>query len=93
MVKAELIERIAASNPDLSGAKCQALVNAFFEAMSDHLVQHGRIELRGFAAFSVAPPSQGRKHNPRNREPVDASTRPRIKFRPSSVLVEAIAPR
>jgi len=93
MVKAELIKRIADLNPDLAGATCQAVVAAFFDTMSDHLVHHGRIELRGFAAFFVAPPPEGRKHNPRNREPVDASTQPRVRFRPSSVLVEAIAPR
>jgi integration host factor subunit beta len=93
MVKTELIKRIADLNPDLPLATCQGLVEAFFDAMSDHLVLHGRIELRGFAAFFVAPPTQGSKRNPRNGEPVDGETQPRVRFRPSSVLIEAIAPR
>jgi integration host factor subunit beta len=90
MVKSELIQRIVELHPDLPGETCGVLVDAFFDAMADQLTRHGRIELRGFAAFSVAPPSVGTKQNPRTGEKVGAATLPRIRFRPSSVLATAI---
>jgi integration host factor subunit beta len=91
MVRAELIRRIAGANPQLPLATCKAIADTFFDTMSDHLARHGRIELRGFASFSVMPPSGGHKHNPRTGEPVDEATLARIRFRPSSVLAQAIA--
>lgn len=52
MVKSELIEKIA----DRSGItlfKAEELVDLFFHAMASTLGKGGRVEIRGFGAFSV----------------------------------------
>lgn len=91
MVKTELIQRIADLHPDLPAATAHALVDTFFEVMSDQMIKRGRIEIRGFGAFFVQPPREGPKRDPRNGEPLSPSTMPRIRFRASSALVKAIA--
>lgn len=91
MSKAELIRRVAEANPELANVTCKAIVDVFFDTMSEHLSHSGRIELRGFATFFVAAPIGGRKHNPRTGEPVGEASQPRVRFRPTSKLAEAIA--
>lgn len=52
MVKSELIEKLA----DRSGItlfKAEELVELFFGSMSSALCEGGRVEIRGFGAFSV----------------------------------------
>jgi integration host factor subunit beta len=93
MLKVELVQRVADLNPDLSRATCRKIVDAFFDGMTDHLAQHGRIELRGFGGFFVAVRYIGGKHDPRTGEPTDATPQPRIRFRPYPSLSEAFALR
>lgn len=86
MVRAELIAAIVDANSDLPPETCRAMVEAFFTVMADHLANHGRIELRGFGVFFVAPPTLGAKRNPRNGQPAAPSAQPRVRFRPSKRL-------
>lgn len=87
MVKAELIAAIVDANPDLPFETCRAMVKSFFTVMADHLAEHGRIELRGFGVFFVAPPTLGAKRNPSNDRPAAPSVQPRIRFRQSKRLL------
>ena len=71
MIKSELIERLAAENTHLTHAEVERVVNIILGRMTDALSNGGRVELRGFGAFSVRgrPARAGR--NPRTGEPVD----------------------
>ncbi|WP_296817425.1 integration host factor subunit beta [Brevundimonas sp.] len=70
MIKSELIERLAAENPHLTHKDVEKIVAVVFDCMTKALVEGGRVELRGFGAFSVRsrPERQGR--NPRTGEAV-----------------------
>jgi len=71
MIKSELIEKLAAENPHLTQAEVERLVNVVLGRMVETLSDGGRVEIRGFGAFSVRhrPARQGR--NPRTGETVD----------------------
>ena len=71
MIKSELIAKLAAENPHLTRADVERVVNTVLETMTEALEQGGRVELRGFGAFSVRgrPARSGR--NPRTGEAVE----------------------
>ncbi len=71
MIKSELIDKLAAENPHLTQAEVERLVNTVLGQMVETLSEGGRVEIRGFGAFSVRhrPARQGR--NPRTGETVD----------------------
>jgi integration host factor subunit beta len=70
MIKSELIAMLAAENPHLTQRDIERVVGVILEKMTAALEQGGRVELRGFGAFSVRsrPARSGR--NPRTGEPV-----------------------
>ncbi|MBU7575195.1 MAG: integration host factor subunit beta [Hydrogenophaga sp.] len=71
MIKSELIDRLATENPHLTHAEVERVVNIVLGRMTDALAEGGRVELRGFGAFSVRsrPARSGR--NPRTGETVE----------------------
>ena len=52
MVKSELIEKLA-ERADIQLSKAEECVNLFFDSMAEELGRGGRVEIRGFGAFSV----------------------------------------
>jgi integration host factor subunit beta len=71
MIKSELIAALAAENPHLTQRDVERVVSVIFERVIQALEQGGRVELRGFGAFSVRsrPARSGR--NPRTGESVE----------------------
>ncbi|KQS55177.1 integration host factor subunit beta [Brevundimonas sp. Leaf363] len=71
MIKSELIERLAAENTHMTHAEVERVVNVVLGQMTEALSEGGRVELRGFGAFSVRarPARSGR--NPRTGEAVE----------------------
>ncbi|MBI1308418.1 MAG: integration host factor subunit beta [Proteobacteria bacterium] len=65
MTKSELIQKLSASHPDLHANDLEKLVNTIFEEVTTTLVEGGRVELRGFGAFSVRERAARRGRNPR----------------------------
>jgi len=70
MIKSELIDQLASENPHLTQKDVEKIVGVVLDQMTDALAEGGRVELRGFGAFSVRsrPARQGR--NPRTGEAV-----------------------
>ena len=71
MIRSELIGRLAAENPHLSRDEAERVISAVLKRVTSALAQGGRVELRGFGAFSVRerPARVGR--NPRTGEAVE----------------------
>lgn len=71
MIKSELIEQLASENPHLTQKDVEKIVGVVLDHMTNALAEGGRVELRGFGAFSVRsrPSRQGR--NPRTGEAVE----------------------
>ena len=65
MIKSELIAKLAAEHPHLTHRDVERVVNVVLDGMVNALERGGRLELRGFGAFSVRsrPARSGR--NPR----------------------------
>ena len=75
MIKSELIARLATENPHLTRADVERVVNTLLESVTGALERGGRVELRGFGAFSVRgrPARTGR--NPRTGETVEVQAK------------------
>jgi integration host factor subunit beta len=71
MIKSELIAKLAAENPHLTQRDVERVVTVILEKMIEALEDGGRVELRGFGAFSVRSRPARAGRNPRTGEPVD----------------------
>jgi integration host factor subunit beta len=65
MTKSELVAKLANQHPDLRADDLEKLVNTVFEEITSTLVEGGRVELRGFGAFSVRARAARKGRNPR----------------------------
>ena len=52
MIKSELIQALASENPHLTQKDIERVVGVILERMIEALENGGRVELRGFGAFS-----------------------------------------
>lgn len=65
MIKSQLVAKLSAENPHLQRADVERVVSTVLDSIVGALERGGRVELRGFGAFSVRsrPARDGR--NPR----------------------------
>jgi len=75
MIRSELVQTLAAENPTLREADIEAIVSAFFETITNQLARNGRVELRGFGAFSTRPRDARKGRNPRTGEAIDVAAK------------------
>jgi integration host factor subunit beta len=75
MIKSELIAALAAENPHLTQKDVERVVSVILESVAKALEDGGRVELRGFGAFSVRarPARPGR--NPKTGAPVSVKAK------------------
>jgi len=90
MTKSELIERIAAKQPQLSVKDIELAVKAILEHMSQTLAQGERIEIRGFGSFSLhyREPRLGR--NPKTGDTVELAGKHVPHFKPGKEMRERV---
>ncbi|HWE99627.1 MAG TPA: integration host factor subunit beta [Caulobacteraceae bacterium] len=71
MIKSELIAALSAENPHLTQKDVERVVSTIIDSVCEALESGGRVELRGFGAFSVRsrPARPGR--NPKTGDSVD----------------------
>jgi integration host factor subunit beta len=70
VIKSELVQRIASRNPHLYQRDVEEIIDAIFCRIADSLAQGGRVELRGFGAFSARQRQARTGRNPRTGESV-----------------------
>jgi integration host factor subunit beta len=75
MIKSELIAKLASENPHLTQRDVERVVGVVLDSVTVALEGGGRVELRGFGAFSVRgrPARSGR--NPRTCETVSVKAK------------------
>jgi len=71
MIRSELVQSLHRDNPDLRAEEVEQLVDIFFEEIALRLEEGGRVELRGFGAFSTRKRKARTGRNPRTGEPVE----------------------
>jgi len=81
MVRSELVLKLVAKNPDLSGLEIQAIVDIMFREIAAALSRGDRVELRGFGSLTtrLRPARVGR--NPRSGHKVEVSPKRWVYFR------------
>lgn len=90
MTKSELIQRLAKRYPYLYQRDVERLVNTILENISQTLVEGGRVELRGFGAFSIRKREARKARNPKNGAEVFIGERHTIYFRTGKELRERV---
>ena len=70
MIKSELIAKLAAEHPHLTHRDVERVVNVILDKMVHSLEDGGRVELRGFGAFSVRSRPARAGRNPRTGDQV-----------------------
>lgn len=88
MTKSELIEALAAKQPQLDYHDVELAVKELLEQMANALANGDRIEVRGFGSFSLhyRPPRTGR--NPKTGEAVRVPDKYVPHFKPGKELRE-----
>ena len=81
MIRSELVQKLCGDFPDLTQREVEGVVGALFDSITEQLAQGGRVELRGFGAFSVKhrPARAGRNPRTGAHVPVDQKSVPFFK--------------
>ncbi len=90
MIRSELVQKIAVDNPDLSTKDVERLVNSFFDTITEQLAKGGRVELRGFGAFSTRKRDARVGRNPRTGESVNVPSKRVPYFKPGKEMRERL---
>lgn len=86
MIRSELLSSLAKDNPDLRSDDIEQVVNIFFDEISQRLAEGGRVELRGFGAFSTRERDARQGRNPRTGETVAVAAKRVPYFRPGKEM-------
>lgn len=70
MIRSELIDILAEENPHLTNRDVERVVGIILDGVCAALAEGGRVELRGFGAFSVRSRPARAGRNPRTGETV-----------------------
>ena len=81
MIRSELVQQLAETNSDLTYGEVEKIVDLFFSEITERLANGGRVELRGFGAFTTRARDARTSRNPRTGEavPIDAKKVPFFK--------------
>ena len=71
MIRSELLLELAKENPDMRPEEIERVVDVFFDEIAERLSRGGRVELRGFGAFSTRTRDPRKGRNPRTGESVE----------------------
>lgn len=82
MIRSELLAALAQDNPTLKAEDVEQVVDIFFDEISGRLAEGGRVELRGFGAFSTREREARKGRNPRTGEAVDVPAKHVPYFKP-----------
>ena len=92
MIRSELLQKLAQDNPELRAQEVEQVVDIFFEEIAQRLAEGGRIELRGFGAFSTREREARTGRNPRTGEAVDVPAKRVPSFKPGPDMRNALNP-
>ena len=86
MIRSELVSAIARENPGLRAEEVEKIVSTFFDEIGQKLASGGRVELRGFGAFSTRARDPRKGRNPRTGETVDVPGKKVPYFKPGKEM-------
>jgi integration host factor subunit beta len=86
MIRSELVQRLVQDNPGLSVREVEKIVSVFFDEIVHRLTEDGRVELRGFGAFSTRARDGRTGRNPRTGETVEVAPKRVPYFKPGKEM-------
>ena len=86
MIRSELVQKLCADFPDLTQREVETMVAAMFDSIADRLAAGGRVELRGFGAFSTRQRDARTGRNPRTGESVAVDAKRVPYFKPGKEM-------
>ena len=90
MIRSELVQKLCGDFPDLTQREVEGVVSAVFDSITDQLSRGGRVELRGFGAFSTRKRDARIGRNPRNGESVSVNAKRVPYFKPGKEMRERL---
>ena len=86
MIRSELLQKLARENPDLRAEEIEQVVDIFFDEITSRLAEGGRVELRGFGAFSTRDRQARKGRNPRTGDAVEVPSKRVPYFKPGKEI-------
>ena len=90
MIRSELVQKLCSDFPDLAQREVENVVAALFDSITDQLATGGRVELRGFGAFSTRQRDARMGRNPRTGASVDVEAKRVPYFKPGKEMRERL---
>jgi integration host factor subunit beta len=90
MIRSELIKKLETENVELKTEEIEKIVDLFFGEIIQRLADGGRIELRGFGAFSTRDRSPRKGRNPRTGASVEVPSKRVPYFKPGKEVRERL---
>lgn len=86
MIRSELIQYLCKSRPGLTQREVDQIVDLFFDTIVERLADGGRVEIRGFGAFSTRARDGRTGRNPRTGESVSIDSKRVPYFKPGKEI-------
>ena len=90
MIRSELVQNLAEKNNDLTYGEVERIVDIFFAEITTQLASGGRVELRGFGAFTTRSRGARTGRNPRTGEAMQIKASSQPKFKAGKGLKDAV---
>ncbi len=90
MIRSELVQKLCKDFPDLTQREIETMVSAIFDSITEQLAKGGRVELRGFGAFSSRKRDARVGRNPRTGDAVDVDAKRVPYFKPGKEMRERL---
>ncbi|HEU0066147.1 MAG TPA: HU family DNA-binding protein [Sphingomonas sp.] len=86
MIRSELVDKLVLEYPGLSPREVDAIATTFFDTIIQRLAENGRVELRGFGAFSTRDRDARSGRNPRTGDVVSVEAKRVPYFKPGKEM-------
>jgi integration host factor subunit beta len=86
MIRSQLVQKVAVLNPDLSVQEVDRIVEIVFDSIGARLAEGGRVELRGFGAFTTRARDGRTGRNPRTGAAVTVPSKRVPHFKPGKEM-------
>jgi integration host factor subunit beta len=90
VIRSELLKKLVDENPELKIEEVEKILDLFFNQITQQLAEDGRVELRGFGAFSTRERASRKGRNPRTGESVDVPSKRVPYFKPGKEMRERL---
>ncbi|WP_114226969.1 MULTISPECIES: integration host factor subunit beta [Sphingomonas] len=90
MIRSELVNKLCGDFPDLTQREVETVVASLFDSITEQLAEGGRVELRGFGAFSTRQRDARVGRNPRTGDSVDVDAKCVPYFKPGKEMRERL---